>query len=560
MFVLDDTRLYRELIPTTSLSSTNLIHTLTLRRNHKMEALPEAYDERISFLYSTIESGLERLLSAARKKDVLQAPFGRPAPFTPYVVPDAGSGAADSADDGLEPQFSYDYGFNALTFLSDIVRQAHPESVVARKLERLELFRELQRRAEVAKQQCGRAASLREDAALAAAGIAGPVVTAPLSPNALLVVVRPRCTGQLVVHVSSSPDFSTEFQSLKEPVTDVSSSCKVSVNDLFPAKQYYIRCCVEDEAIEKAGAAVAEGSDGLDDLDLDGERTAEPTAPEKDGSEEHTVDCFLQGPQGGVFGQASCWTLPADTAEDTGGAGEDATSSSRPGSAISESHATTADQGPLYSPMFSLFLVGGLDGALEKHRTHTAAGDSLVWPALQLGKAFDIKSPILAPPAGPFGADVWPPLSENEAPSEEPLRPLFSCLLGDVMPPTSDAGELTLATGAAAGADEKSKTLYNLFKNTKLFSDSESVLRNSAIFLAWNDASVGADVALKNEESVYKQWAHDKRKHEKRLAAEKGGKDKGSSRKTSAATSAPPSLQRPPITPALNTLVEVCIG
>lgn len=520
-----------------------------------MEVLPESYDERVSVLYSAIEGGLERLLGAARKKGVLHAPFGRPTPYSLYCA--AGTSEYTDSDDSQSPQFVYDYGFNALGFLSDVLKKAHPEAVVERKLERLELFRELQRRAFFAQLQCADSAALRADAAVAAAGLACAPLTAPLSPNAVLVVVRPRCRGNLVVQISSSPDFTTELQTIKEPVTDVQSSCKVSISDLTPARQYYIRCCVEDESIDVAKAPSPNA-----DIDLDEGLSALGASPHSvQPATAEAQPCFLQGPVGGVFETCRCWTLPAELPD--AGEGEEAAVSSRPSSAVSESRATSSDAAPAHSPMFSLFLAGGMDRALTQHHTHTRSGVLQAWPALQLGAGFDMDSPALLPPAVDE-TDAWPPVLNSAAQHSIEPRPVISCLLGDVFPPPALGRDEDVTQAFAVEGndmmDSKHRALFRLFRSSKVFSDPRSVLRNSSMLLAWNDASVGADVALKNEESVYKQWAHDKRKHDKKNAPDKKG-PKGNApggRNTSVATGgAAPQLQRPPITPGLGALTEV---
>lgn len=504
-----------------------------------METLPESYDERVRLLYGTLEVALGRLLTAARKKDVLS-----------YCPPEA----EGDAEDVSEPQFTYDYGFNALSFLSDVLRQAHPESVVARKLERLDLFRELQRRALFARQQCSDADVLRRDAQLAAAGIASPPLTAPVSSSSILVVVRPRCTGYLVVHVSSSADFTAELQTLKEPVTDVQTSCKVGVGELHPSRQYFVRCCVEDESIEAAAAATEKAGDL--DLDTDTNAPVEPPDGAEDG-ESHLV-CFLQGPRGGVFAETCCWTLPAEQTEDAFIA-DDATAGSRPNSAMSDSRTVPSEHMPAFPPMFSLFLAGAMDKALAKRFTKTRSGARKAWPSLELGAGFDCRNAIFIPPASEhLNADAWPPVVKQTLPSAEKTRPVYSCLLGDVFPPSGTHTDLYLAHDSEGRPDDKSNALYKLLKSTKPFTDPHSILCNSSIFLAWNDSAVDADVALKAEEAIYKQWAHDKRKLEKKMAAEKKGK--GSSAINKKTAPPVPPLQRPPITPSLSALVEVTLS
>lgn len=98
----------------------------------------EDFDEKVSFLNSTLRDSIERLLVEASNKDAILAPYGRPPTPTPFVDEDEEI-TQDNDDTGKDEEdmddatnFKYEYGFNPLVFLADILHRAHPDSIASR--------------------------------------------------------------------------------------------------------------------------------------------------------------------------------------------------------------------------------------------------------------------------------------------------------------------------------------------------------------------------------------------------------------------------------------------
>jgi hypothetical protein len=539
-----------------------------------MEALPDKFEDRVSVLYAELENGIEKLLTAAKKRSVLQAPYGRPPPFSPYISEADPSKFTTVTGD---QEFSYDYGFNPLLFLSDLLEKAHPESVVARKQERLLLSAELSRRAKFAIRQNATAEFLKEEAKELLSGIVSGPFTVPISPNSIVVVLKALKSGTVTVQVSRSADFSTINQTITEEVSGSSVTCRVVVHDLVAASQYFVRCCVE-EADPQQKPAVSSTDDH--DLLLGGTGTAAADSSVTSAVAVEVAEDLrsFRGVSGGHFRRASCWTLPAEDGTDEQALESAATHNgpgtpgSRPGTARSDGQSSTAAAPEPQAAMFSMAVMGRVDASLSAETTSTRAGRPLPWPPLALGRGLQAASAVFAPPAAE-AADVWPPRAEDEPLLQQQAqrsRPLFTCLLGDLFRHEgAKAASVTvpeLHTEAAAaeeaaeapGDREYRDKLFRLYKRSQLFLDPRSVLCGSSVLLAWNDTSPGSDQALKDEEAVYKAWSHEKRKIEKRWKEEKkGGGSSSGSRKAAAGPPPAPPLRRPEITRTLAALSEV---
>lgn len=105
----------------------------------------EDFEDKIELLNSTLHDSIERLLQEAKKKGVLLPPFGRPPTPTPFVdedeeiVQDLDATTEDTRnEDDVDDvtNFKYQYGFNPLEFLADLLHLAHPQSVAKRRQQR----------------------------------------------------------------------------------------------------------------------------------------------------------------------------------------------------------------------------------------------------------------------------------------------------------------------------------------------------------------------------------------------------------------------------------------
>ena len=92
-----------------------------------------------------------------------------------------------------------------------------------------------------------------------------------------------------------------------------------------------------------------------------------------------------------------------------------------------------------------------------------------------------------------------------------------------------------------------------------------SVLRGSSVLFAWNDRQPGSGMKLLSEEIVYRQYAHDMKKHQRKYgngdetvtSNKKGGKEKRiSAAQKPLVAPPPPKLVRPDPTPSFNAFSQ----
>lgn len=127
------------------------------------------FEEKISFLNTTLRDSIERLLQEAKNKNAVLPPFGRPPTPTPFIDDDEEiSPEPDSADEDTRDDpsnFKYEYGFNPLIFLADFIHRAHPKSIALRKEHQANARARLKFRAAHAKKQLDTGAALVKRAA-----------------------------------------------------------------------------------------------------------------------------------------------------------------------------------------------------------------------------------------------------------------------------------------------------------------------------------------------------------------------------------------------------------
>lgn len=118
----------------------------------------EDFEEKVTFLNTTLRDSIERLLVEASNKEAILAPYGRPPTPTPFVDEDEeitqGDDASNDEDDLDDAtNFKYEYGFNPLVFLADYLHRAHPDSIASRQQQQSEAKARLRARVQHARNQ-----------------------------------------------------------------------------------------------------------------------------------------------------------------------------------------------------------------------------------------------------------------------------------------------------------------------------------------------------------------------------------------------------------------------
>jgi hypothetical protein len=137
---------------------------------------------------------------------------------------------------------------------------------------------------------------------------------------------------------------------------------------------------------------------------------------------------------------------------------------------------------------------------------------------------------------------------------------VVTCLLGGLFAPLFDSSSSVKMMGGNEIIDSSesyTKQTFNLHRRLEPFMASDSVLRNSALLIAWHDRSRNSDVRLSEEEASLKKYLHDMRKYNSKNGNEKS---KSMQRLPGLATqglSAPPKLRTAVMSPELNSVLQV---
>jgi hypothetical protein len=496
-----------------------------------LESLPDTFEGRRDALLTLLEGSLLRLLDEAGGRDrmarsraeanrnaapttlLLEPPYGRPPDYDPFmdrVGADALArvGGNPSVFEDSVPEFSYKYGFNPLRFLSGLILKAHPESLHALRKRRIEEETELRRRAAHAKYQALALDDLRKAAVSLFSGVARNPMIMPVSSTSLGVYVRPLCPGMIFVQVSTRPNFSRIDQTTCLPATSHSTVVRVDINSLHPSTLYYIRVCVEPVRSATGGDEEICGSVSCESTDTS-DLVFDPrgTNPHK-----NLVPSCISGLNGNVFVYAQSWTLPATST------GSDL-ASSRPPTATADLPAPGQNK-PLesISPV-TLVCVTGFDSILKHTGGVTSTGVPILRPSLDLPAALD--------------ASMF-----------EEGRPIFGCILGDLVDATLSHCAHKLYLGRA-------------ITNAQLLRSDHSILKKSGLFVAWNDSAIGSDASLEREEIVYRRYLHEKKKHMKKMEGNRRASSMAARRAGGSDGSSEPVLQRAPVLESLGSLLEV---
>eukprot|EP01041_Mallomonas_annulata_P011129 gene11129-23264_t len=538
-------------------------------------SMPEPYDERVAMLNNILQRGFEHLLVTAKKNDVLEAPYGRPPTPTPFVdddEEDLDSGSGDDDDDDFV-EFKYEYGFNPLKFLGDFIMKSHPATLATLQRKISEAHLRLKSRVTHANKQIDTYIQLSQMSDRFRCGILHGPLTTPLSPTSVLCMCRSLALGEVVVQIALNSSFTDILLTTKEKVTNMELPVKITINSLLPGTKYFIRCCLQDEgylsleerALQAKALAVAQQSSGFGSstskmpnrkmgkmassriasspasvtttttTPLPPKATTPLTMPAPIPQEDIPFDGRFRGVDEDSFRTASFWTLSNATGVDfMGGSDGEAVGvvSEVTLLALSRTTHTTVSVLDLQSETFSV-----PDGILSIPSASTKSNRNSDRVGLEGGCG-----------GGGGGATV-------------------NCLLGDVFFAENNNRIHGNGTGGNGDSDvvvagrpafrenpDFRNNLWRLFHHSPAFNHDEGILRKSALLLAWDDKSRGADTALKAEEVVFKQYQSSVRKHERR---QQRASRKASSKSAPVPSSKPPPvLQRPPLSVSVETLTK----
>jgi hypothetical protein len=557
----------------------NSIMSEEICADHEM---PASMDKKLKLLDTIIRTGIEKLLSEAKKRHFLHPPYGRPPAPNPLVSEDEflrTCSAADYQHISDEPAFHYIYGFNPLTFLADYIHWAHPDSFLSRKNEVEKCYNRLKLRARHACHKLKTAESLAETAAIQRSGLLwGPICSSINSTTALCLCKVARA-GTVCVEVSEYSDFS-EIHKLYE--VDIQESnmnvpSKIRLDDLKPTTLYFVRACLRDldyppkvviapppSSPTPPQGKLAKGLSKFTSLKNGAPPAEEAASPPK----EISYDYRFGGIQDGFFQSSQFWTIPKNPKETT----EDAEKAA-------EAAATPSAKSKFTSSLLSKKEPEAKEEPVAVAKAAAEEGDATdknQFTVLAAGNVFnadpsnDIANESLG---GHFMLDL-DKVCELVGQGLDADSRFLTCILGDVFSrqpysgyasnardylrdvALSGASNQTVPEEAEVPAEEgaepqpqlssmvrqmnvdieaarsqldleMSKVLEVYMNRVRLsmvkclpFGHTSSILRRSNLLLAWNDLRVGSDTDLKYEELAVKKHQSDVKRYNRKYEAE----------------------------------------
>lgn len=218
--------------------------------NNLTDRLPESYEERLALLNIIIKMSVERLGKEATKREILKEPYGRPVPPTPLLTEEElirrGGFSANPTDD--VPIFSYEYGFNPLSYIGDLIKWSHPDSVAARNDMKLKSQQRMEFRAKHAMSQMKTALTLRHTVNTTKSGILwGPFVSPSFTNKTEVVcVLKALREGEVIAQLSRTKNFKDIDIEIIQPVIKADNPIKFVIPNLEEGSHYFIRCCLKD--------------------------------------------------------------------------------------------------------------------------------------------------------------------------------------------------------------------------------------------------------------------------------------------------------------------------
>ena len=145
---------------------------------------------------------------------------------------------------------------------------------------------------------------------------------------------------------------------------------------------------------------------------------------------------------------------------------------------------------------------------------------------------------------------------------DETRRPmdvcLTTCILGGLHAPLSKIyDDIVVSNDNVDLSESYMKQTFDMHRYLESFGASNSILRNSALRIAWHDRSRNSDIHLSEEETSIKKYLHDMRKYNLKYGI---GKSKSMQRLPGLATqglSAPPKLPTTVMSAELNSVLQV---
>jgi hypothetical protein len=445
----------------------------------------------------------------------------------------------DCEDSNDRANFNYDYGFNPLIYLSELILKAHPKSIAARQLERNQSVQRLIMRVNHAKRQLATARELTSRAHFLQSGVVHGPLTSPLSSNSVLFWCRTAISGKLILQISKNISFNPIYRTVVITSDGIDEPIKYILDDLEGSTHYFIRCYLqglqddEDETVvtnEQAKGTIRPNS----------RQQQSPLSPhhlENEENDDSTVHTSPAPTDSRVYAKGQFWTLLS--VSESNQLESSALQQQRRGGHSYPLELLILSRYPSYRPVELAPppppppLTSLWDTHLEETEQHLMASSSAPHPHEN------------------FGFGLLSKLSPH---------PLFTCYVGDILIPP-------LPPSTSVSSVSPLHPLSQIFNQDLLLSSTTgqypephnalSPLHLGSVFLAWNDTSLASDTSLKAEEVIYKQWSYETRKYEKKCK-ERSEKEKTDPNKYSKRPLGPPPvLTRPPMTPAFDSIIKV---
>lgn len=525
----------------------------------------ENFDIALEFLNITLKNSLEKLLIEAKRQNCILSPYGRPPTPSPFVNENE-INIEELLKEDIEfntndrASFNYNYGFNPLIYLSELILKSHPRSIEKRKQNQILAVERLTLRSKHAQLQLNTARELKNLSNFLQSGIAHGPLTTPISSSSVLFWCRTVVEGDLVVQLAKNSSFTPVLSTIILHSNGINEPVKYLFEDLSHSTHYYVRCYVkhlqlsenDNELIATMNNNNSNGNNGNNknnnnqnnknnnnknnNNNNNNKLNAKPSQNEVEENDESTVLV----PDDKIYGKCQFWTLMA----------------------ISDSKQATLNSENHENPFYPL--------------------EILVLSRYPFYKQSDVIPILPPPPISSFwnnsedkGIDNY--LESTSVTNNDPYgfgllskttsHPIYTCYVGDILTPSFS--HLSSFSSSSSQSSSLSSTIWSVFNEDILLSsttghfselhNSSSPLSMGSMFLAWNDNNNASDTNLKAEEVIYKQWSYDNRKYEKKLK-ERNEKEKAEPGKHSKRPlGPPPTLTRPPMTPSFNTIVKVII-
>ena len=545
----------------------------------------ESFESALSFLNVTLEQSLEKLLIEVTKQNCIFPPYGRPLTPSPFVNEneiniDELLNNPTEIETNDRSSFNYNYGFNPLIYLSQLILKAHPKSIEKRKYLRYQAMERLTLRSKHARLQLETGRELHNLARFYHSGIIHGPLTTPISPYSVLFWCRTAIEGDLIIQISKNSLFNPIQSTVIIHSNGINDPIKYLFEDLSHSTHYYLRCYIKhlqtsENDIENDSTinaitvtnnnntnhhTIANNNNNNNNTNKqnnnnnnnknnvnnnnknNNSQIEKPNSKSSQRDTEVNDDSTVLIPDDKVYGKCQFWTIMA----------------------ITDSKQTTLSS--------------------EKHENPFYPLEILVLSRYPFYKQSDVAPITIPPPISTFWnnntteeKNIDQFLESGSVISNDPLNdpygfgllskttthPIYTCYVGDILTPS-------FSHLSSSSSSVNSSPVWNVFNEDILLSSatghfseqhiSSSPLLMGSMFLAWNDNNNASDTNLKAEEVIYKQWSYENRKYEKKLK-ERNEKDKTEAGKNSKRPLGPPPiLTRPPMTPSFNTVVKVFLS